>query len=66
VLPLLSVQWGTEPDHDSAMATLLAANRRDLSLVDCVSFAAMRRLGVSRAFTLDDHFREQGFECLPI
>jgi predicted nucleic acid-binding protein len=33
--------------------------------VDCVSFEVMRRLGIRRAFTLDEHFREQGFEVVP-
>ena len=43
----------------------LAARRRDLSLVDVVSFLVMRREGLTRAFTLDPHFSEQGFECIP-
>jgi len=25
----------------------------------------MRRLGITNAFTLDEHFREQGFEVVP-
>jgi hypothetical protein len=25
----------------------------------------MRRLGSQRAFTFDQHFSDQGFECLP-
>jgi predicted nucleic acid-binding protein len=46
-------------------SALLTANRRQLSLVDCVSFEMMRRLGIKTAFTYDRHFSEQGFECLP-
>lgn len=65
VAPLLEVEWVSPEEHEAAVATVLAAKRRDLSLVDCTSFATMHRLGVSRAFTLDDHFREQGFERLP-
>jgi len=42
-------------------AGLLTAGRRELSLVDCVSFACMRRQGLTRAFHFDRHFREQGF-----
>jgi predicted nucleic acid-binding protein len=63
--PLLRVDWVDPDTHDAAVAALLTANRRDLSLVDCTSFLIMRRLGITRAFTLDDHFREQGFEVVP-
>ncbi len=38
---------------------------KKLSLVDCVSFETMRLLGVTTAFTLDKHFKEQGFICRP-
>ena len=65
IAPLLTVCWVAEDEHRSAVAMVLAANRRDLSLVDCVSFEAMRRLGIRRAFALDEHFREQGFELAP-
>ena len=33
-------------------------------IVDQVSFAVMRRLGIQRAFTNDRHFQEAGFETL--
>ena len=33
-------------------------------IVDHVSFAMMRRLGISKAFTNDRHFRAAGFEAL--
>jgi predicted nucleic acid-binding protein len=45
------------------MATLLAAGRRKLSLVDCVSFELMRGCGCNHAFAFDAHFEEQGFDC---
>jgi predicted nucleic acid-binding protein len=38
-----------------------AANRRSLSLVDCVSFVVMRQLAIRDAFAFDRHFEEQGF-----
>ncbi len=47
------------------MATLLIAARRQLSLVDCASFDAMRRLGITTVFTFDKHFAEQGFAQVP-
>ena len=65
VAPLLQVEWITEEQHEAALIAVLSANRRDLSLVDCVSFAAMRRLALRQALTVDQHFRDQGFEVLP-
>lgn len=54
-----------DPDiHRTAVGALLAAGRRDLSLVDCASFEVMRRTGLVRAFAFDPHFAEQGFEVL--
>jgi predicted nucleic acid-binding protein len=64
IVPLLRVAFVTEDVHASAVAALLAANRRQLSLVDCVSFVTMRRLSVTRAFAFDPHFAEQGFELV--
>ena len=64
-LPSLEVEWVTPETHRAALSSLLVANRRDLSLIDCVSFEGMRQQGVQRAFTFDPHFAEQGFECVP-
>jgi predicted nucleic acid-binding protein len=33
-------------------------------IVDCVSYAVMRRVGLTQAFTNDRHFRDAGFETL--
>ena len=65
VLPWVHVVWVDETFHARGAAGLLAARRRDLSLVDCTSFAVMRSLGLRRVFTLDVHFAEQGFEVVP-
>jgi predicted nucleic acid-binding protein len=63
--PLVGVSWLGEQEHERAVATLLVASRRRPSLVDCTSFDCMRRLGLSRVFTFDRHFADQGFKCLP-
>jgi predicted nucleic acid-binding protein len=55
------VQLTDSAIHEAAIAALLAAGRRQLSLVDCSSFELMRRREVSRAFAFDRHFREQKF-----
>lgn len=65
ICPALGVVWVTQEIHDAAVAAVLAANRRQLSLVDCVSFEVMRRLGIRPVFAFDPHFAEYGFECLP-
>ena len=39
--------------------------RRQLSLVDCISFDVMHRHGIRWAFAFDSHFKEQGFVCPP-
>ena len=61
ILPLLQVHWVDESMHSAAMGAFLLAGRRKLSLVDCVSFATMRKLGIPAAFAYDVHFVEEGF-----
>lgn len=61
VLPILHVAWVDSDLHAEGMAAMLTAGRRGLSLVDCVSFACMRRQGITTAFHFDRHFPEQGF-----
>jgi predicted nucleic acid-binding protein len=63
--PLLEIEWLDAEVHETAMQALLMASRRRLSLVDCTSFEVMRRREIRRAFTLDPHFAEHGFESLP-
>lgn len=65
VFPVISVFWVDEGLHNAAMTALIAAARQDISLVDWVSFEAMRLRGVQRAFTFDRHFLDQGFTVLP-
>jgi uncharacterized protein len=65
VVPLLAVEWITEAIHQATVASLLTASRRNLSLVDCVSFHVMRAASVESAFCFDRHFREQGFLTFP-
>lgn len=65
VIPDLTVAWVDEALHETAMGAFLAMNRRQLSLVDCVSFAVMRKRDIRTALVIDRHFAEQGFTCLP-
>ena len=65
VLPVIRIEWVSETTHQGGITALLTAARRQLSLVDCVSFELMRRLGIRRVLAFDEHFAEQGFEVVP-
>ena len=65
IVPLLRVEWIPENRHKSGIEAVLAAARKRLSLVDCVSFQTMREEGVQTVFCFDRHFAEQGFEIRP-
>ncbi len=62
LLPVIEKRWIDEGLHAIAIAALLAASRRKLSLVDCSSFAVMRQASASSAFAFDRHFEEEGFQ----
>jgi len=65
VVPALRVMWVDERLHQLGLSAMLAADRRGLSLVDCISFEAARSFGIRHVFTFDKHFTEQGFICHP-
>lgn len=65
-VPVLTVKWVDESLHETGMIAALTANRRQLSLVDCVSFATMRELGIEHYFAFDQHFDEQGFTKIAV
>lgn len=65
LVPVLRIGWIDEQTHERATAALLAASRRRLSLVDCVSFEFMRREGIRKAFSFDRDFTAMGFERIP-
>ena len=65
VFPILKVEFVIPELHRAGTAALLSTSKRKLSLVDCVSFAMMRDLGIRIAFAFDAHFKEQGFDILP-
>lgn len=64
-VPLLQPVWVDEELHAAAVASLFTAVERRLSLVDCVSFELMRRLGLTDVLALDSDFARQGFNLLP-
>jgi uncharacterized protein len=65
LFPILNVEFVNLETHRSGTSALLAAAKRNLSLVDCVSFELMRTLGIKTAFAFDAHFKEAGFQVMP-
>lgn len=65
LVPILQPLWVDQRVHATAVASLLAAGRRRLSLVDCTSFELMRRNGLDEVLALDRDFVDQGFGVLP-
>lgn len=65
LFPFVDIEWIDANQHETSIRFVLAANRRQLSLVDCSSFETMRRLQIEKVFTFDSHFHEQGFAVIP-
>ena len=57
--------WIDESLFEKALAIFQKSNHKSWSFTDCTSFAFMRELSVSDAFTFDSHFREAAFQGLP-
>ena len=53
-----------DDDWDSAWAAYSRGEAARAGIVDQVSFAVMRRLGIQEAFTHDQHFHAAGFQVL--
>ena len=62
---VVTVRWVTETLHRRGLARLVARDRRQLSLVDCVSFEFMEEEGIQQALALDRDFEDEGFDTLP-
>jgi predicted nucleic acid-binding protein len=61
LVPVLSTHWVDGSLHSRAVTALLAANSRDISLVDWTSFELMRQHTITDALAFDDDFTRQGF-----
>lgn len=62
IVPLLQIVWIDETLHQMGISAMLTANKRRLSLVDCISFEVARMLDVDAVFAYDQHYWEQGFK----
>jgi predicted nucleic acid-binding protein len=65
LLAPVAIEWVDERLHRAATTSLLAAGRRNVSLVDWVSFELMRRRGIDTALAFDPDFADQGFAVVP-
>jgi predicted nucleic acid-binding protein len=61
VMPQLQIIHIDERIWDEAWAMLERMTDKEWSLVDAASFVMMRRLGITEAFTSDQHFTQAGF-----
>ena len=59
--PLLDVVWVDDALHNAGLDILDERRKRQLSLVDAVSFATMRQRGIDDVFVFDQHFDQEGF-----
>jgi predicted nucleic acid-binding protein len=55
------VDWVDEELHDAGMRELERSRKRDVSLVDQISFLVMRRRQLTTAFAFDPDFESAGF-----
>lgn len=61
ILSMIMVEGVNEVTHKAGVTGVLTAMRKKLSLVDCINFDIMRKLGIKKVFAFDPHFKEQGF-----
>ncbi len=53
--------WTKTEDVEAAWAVFTAFNDKQWSFTDCVSYAVMKRLGITSAIAFDEHFKQFGF-----
>lgn len=61
IVPLMDIIWVDDQWYARALQRLSSQTKRDLSLVDCLSFEIMEARAVTLAFAYDKHFEENGF-----
>ena len=54
----------TEAHEDQAFEIFKHLTSKNISFVDCTSFAVMRSLGITTVFSFDEHFKKMGFKML--
>ena len=59
------VFWIDEDLFERALIIFQKSDHKSWSFTDCTSFALMRELSISEAFTFNRHFKEAGFLAFP-
>ena len=54
------IEWVSPDDMENAWRVYASYHDKDWSFTDCVSRVVMERLGVTKAFSFDEHFRQFG------
>lgn len=60
----ISIIFIDEKIHQQGLQLFQEITDKDISAVDCTSFALMRKLGIETVFTFDRHFQKAGFTLL--
>lgn len=61
IQPLLEIIWIDADWHARAVQRLFSRGKKEVSLVDCLSFEIMEAKDLRTAFAFDRHFEENGF-----
>jgi uncharacterized protein len=61
----IRVFWINEDLFKKALEIFKKSDIKPWSFTDCTSFALMRELSFTEAFSFDNHFRQAGFQMLP-
>jgi len=61
----IRVFWVSESIFEKALGIFKKTSDSPWSFTDCTSFALMKDLSITEAFTFDNHFMQAGFQKLP-
>ena len=61
----IRVFWVSESIFEKALGIFKKTGDSPWSFTDCTSFALMKDLSITEAFTFDNHFKQVGFQKLP-
>lgn len=62
---ILDIIWIDSEIEKKSWEIFLKYADKELSYVDCLSFACMKMLKIESALTFDDHFRKVGYLMIP-
>ncbi|MCL5103042.1 MAG: PIN domain-containing protein [Armatimonadetes bacterium] len=64
ILAVVDLEWVDASVHRLAVGSMMAGGRRGPSLVDCVGFEIIDRLGLESVFVYDKHFEDRGLKLI--